>query len=159
MQTGHQLGSSSDDDDDDDDHEGGWLARSTFEMGPPPASARRPLPAHGFDDAFGTASNVHRSFDEPFSSEDDDGFGPFSDSAASGTDPFTFSPHDDGDGFGDFGEFGEFHTGGEDDDGASTPTAESWSFTSTGSFEVEGLEVRPDDGHETREENKTMTRA
>jgi serine/threonine-protein phosphatase 6 regulatory subunit 3 len=43
----HRFESGSDDDDDDN---AGWLARSsTFEVGAPPASARRPLPAHGFD--------------------------------------------------------------------------------------------------------------
>lgn len=68
----------------------------------------------------------------------DDTFGPFSDSAAaSGADPFTFSPTladdlEDAAGFDAFGtEFGEFHGGDPPaGDGETTPTAETWSFTS-----------------------------
>lgn len=96
------------------------------------------------------------SYDDPFSADDvgprpdtqvhissdelhgqDDAFGPFSDSAAaSGADPFTFSPSisedlEDAAGFDSFGnDFGEFHAAG---DGETTPTAESWSFTSVSS--------------------------
>lgn len=74
-----------------------------------------------------------------FPCNQDDAFGPFADSAAaSGTDPFTFSPTisddlEDAAGFDAFGtEFGEFHaaTGAPSGDGETTPTAESWSFTS-----------------------------
>jgi serine/threonine-protein phosphatase 6 regulatory subunit 3 len=71
----------------------------------------------------------------------DDTFGPFSDTAvASGADPFTFSPtfsrnfhdSDEDDSFG--AEFGDFQSAAGEDNGdadrESTPTAESWSFTS-----------------------------
>jgi serine/threonine-protein phosphatase 6 regulatory subunit 3 len=72
------------------------------------------------------------------SEKQDDGFGPFSDTAATGEDPFTFSPSlaDDlevSGSFDDFGAFGDFQTA-EQSERQLTPTAESWSsFTSTNS--------------------------
>ena len=49
---------SSDEASDDEEEDGGWLAQSTFDMRPPPISARppngdrRPLSASGFDVCF-----------------------------------------------------------------------------------------------------------
>jgi hypothetical protein len=71
----------------------------------------------------------------------EDAFGPFSDSAASGDDPFTFSPGladdlEESGSFDDFGTFGDFQSAKQSDgDGQLTPTAESWpsSFTSASS--------------------------
>ena len=62
----------------------------------------------------------------------DDGFGPFSDSAASSqSDPFNLSSSFSDDirevSFDSFGDFGDFHSSG---DGETTPTAGSWTFTS-----------------------------
>src|SRR5712675_1271973 len=59
----------------------------------------------------------------------DDGFGPFSDSAAaSRSDPFNLSSSfSDEVSFDSFGDFGDFQSAG---DGETTPTAGSWTFTS-----------------------------
>ena len=59
----------------------------------------------------------------------DDSFGPFSDSAASSrSDPFNLSSSFSEEvSFDSFGDFGDFHSAG---DGETTPTAESWTFTS-----------------------------
>ncbi|KAH9917442.1 SIT4 phosphatase-associated protein-domain-containing protein [Fomitopsis serialis] len=142
---------SADEASDDEEEDGGWLAHSTFDLRPPPVSARqhegdrRPLSTSGFDDAFAPSnSQSHNSgpFEDPF---DDDTFGPFSDTAAaSGVDPFTFSstsrlaeePEPEAehledasfDSFGDFGDFQSAESGSADGGGAG-----SWSFASTSS--------------------------
>jgi serine/threonine-protein phosphatase 6 regulatory subunit 3 len=114
------------------------LAQSTFDIGNPPVSARhhsgdrRPLRSSGFDDAF-DPRDASSELSDPFravSDDDNDAFGPFSDSAAaSGEDPFTFpsSFADEDSTFDTFGDFGEFQTAR---DGELTPTAGSWTFTS-----------------------------
>lgn len=127
---------SSDDDDSDEDEQSGWLASSTFR---PSAAAhdpenivsqnrlpdafsprrrgmdRRPL-SEGFDDVFDPSQRYGSGEDDHFEADDDEGFGPFSDSGAtSDADPFTFSTSfsrelDDST-FDTFGDFGEFQTG------------------------------------------------
>jgi hypothetical protein len=80
----------------------------------------------------------------------DDAFGPFSDTAASGDDPFTFSsaaavadPEDAGS-FDDFGAFGDFQSAHGGDSALPPPTADSWSSlgstdtTSSGSASFTG---------------------
>ncbi|TFK90277.1 SAPS-domain-containing protein [Polyporus arcularius HHB13444] len=161
---------SSDEASDDEDEGGGWLAQSTFELRPPPVTARqhdngrRPLSASGFDDAFGSSSSPdpHASFQDPF---EDDTFGPFSDQAAAGgADPFTFSTTTADDFMAEsFGEFGDFQSAGSDsfgDDGTLTPTgADSWSFasvSSTSSFdeaERRSGEVSRDSDERTARDN------
>ncbi|KAF8867842.1 SIT4 phosphatase-associated protein-domain-containing protein [Mucidula mucida] len=121
---------------DDEDEEGGWLSRSSFTLGNPPVTARhqsterRPLSASGFDDTFDPGSSIQ----DPFSSaDDDDAFGPFSDSAAvSSNDAFFTSLSDEmaESSFESFGDFGEFQGAA---DGELTPTAGSWTFASDGS--------------------------
>jgi len=85
------------------------------------------------------------SIDDPFAGDDDDGFGPFSDAAASGTDPFTFPSSfsdelDESALFDTFGDFGEFQSGSGstgsisgDASGELTPTGDSWTFASASS--------------------------
>ncbi|KAJ7073869.1 SIT4 phosphatase-associated protein-domain-containing protein [Mycena amicta] len=141
-------------DSDDEDDGPGWLSQSTFSLRNPPVSSRhvqgserRPLGAAGFDDVFSPGDSP--SSDDPFA--DDDGFGPFSDAAASsGSDPFTFASSSPSSAFSDemddsafddnFGDFGDFQGGGEFGDGSVgsppkdgelTPTAGSWTFTSS----------------------------
>ncbi|TFK68279.1 SAPS-domain-containing protein [Pluteus cervinus] len=108
---------------DDEDEEGGWLSQSTFTLNNPPLSARvhqhqtgerRPL---GFDDVFTpVGSSMHSMADDAFNAHDDDGFGPFSDSAAvSHSDPFTFPSSFSADeiedsSFDNFGDFGDFQS-------------------------------------------------
>ncbi|EJF66213.1 SAPS-domain-containing protein [Dichomitus squalens LYAD-421 SS1] len=168
MQSSDHLSSS--DEASDDEEDGGWLAQSTFELRPPPVTARqhdngrRPLSSSGFDDTFAPPSSSHNSFQDPF---EDDAFGPFSDSAAAnGSDPFTFETTTAADGFMNdssfesFGDFGDFQTAGSDsfgDGGSLTPTgADSWSFasaSSTGSFdEAGGLERRSAEGNREQDE-------
>ncbi|TFK46656.1 SAPS-domain-containing protein [Heliocybe sulcata] len=135
MQSSNHFGSSSSSDgSDEEEEEGGWLAQSTFSLGAPANRqdevTRRPLNSNGFDDAF----TPHGGFDDPFA-DDDDNFGPFSDSAAATrSDPFTFSSSFNDEmehaSFDDFGDFGDFQGAGESD-GELTPTAGSWSFTSS----------------------------
>ncbi|KAK0463504.1 SIT4 phosphatase-associated protein-domain-containing protein [Desarmillaria tabescens] len=128
---------------DDEDEDGGWLSRSTFTLGNPPAAARhqqserRPLSVNGFDDEFDPG---HRSSsaasEDPFSSADDDAFGPFSDSAAvSSNDAFFSSLSDEMEDstFDNFGDFGDFQSASPSQDGELTPTAGSWSFASDSS--------------------------
>ncbi|KAJ7080423.1 SIT4 phosphatase-associated protein-domain-containing protein [Mycena belliarum] len=130
-------------DDDDDDDGGGWLSQSTFSLGNPPVSSRhlqsgterRPLGSGSFDDVF-TPSDSSPA-EDPFSSAEDDGFGPFSDAAsADGSDPFmfssTFSDEMEDTAFDSFADFGEF-SGSPPQDGELTPTAGSWTFTSDSS--------------------------
>ncbi|KZT70090.1 SAPS-domain-containing protein [Daedalea quercina L-15889] len=143
---------SADEASDDEEEDGGWLAHSTFDLRPPPVSARqheadrRPLSTTGFDDSFAPSNGQSTSggpFEDPF---DDDAFGPFSDTAAaSGSDPFTFSSSSSPnlgaeeheaehledasfDSFGDFGDFQSAESGSADGGGAG-----SWSFASTSS--------------------------
>ncbi|KAI0748433.1 SIT4 phosphatase-associated protein-domain-containing protein [Daedaleopsis nitida] len=152
IQSSDHLGSS--DEASDDEEEGGWLAQSTFELRPPPVTARqhdndrRPLSASAFDDAFdpSSSSGSHSTMlQDPF---EDDTFGPFSDSAAAGgSDPFTFATasvdefmaDSSFDSFGEFGDFQSASSGSVDEEGSLTPTgADSWSFasaSSTGSFD------------------------
>ncbi|KDQ61229.1 hypothetical protein JAAARDRAFT_173829 [Jaapia argillacea MUCL 33604] len=137
--TEHFGSSSSSDASDDEEEEGGWLSHSVqFDLAsahPPSRGLVEPgsLSAPGFEDAFTPSTSFRdHSFEDPFQ-DDDDTFGPFSDSAAaSGSDPFTFSSsfseeigHSS---FEDFGDFGDFQGGSGD--GELTPTAGSWSFTS-----------------------------
>ncbi|KAI0736702.1 SAPS-domain-containing protein, partial [Fomitopsis betulina] len=135
---------SADEASDDEEEDGGWLAHSTFDLRPPPVSARqhevdrRPLRTSGFDESF-TSPNGQASTSGPFADPfDDDTFGPFSDSAAaSGSDPFTFASAaaeepehlEDAafsDSFGDFGDFQSAGSGSADDGGGG-----SWSLAST----------------------------
>jgi len=132
---------SSDEASDDEEEDGGWLAHSTFDMRPPPLSARplngdrRPLSSSGFDDTFdpGTSS-TNPPYHDPF---EDDAFGPFSDTAAaSGTDPFTFATGMSDDiveeaSFDSFGDFGDFQSAGSLE--GVSGAADSWSFTSLSS--------------------------
>ncbi|KAL4256787.1 SAPS family protein [Pleurotus pulmonarius] len=121
---------------DDEDEDGGWLSHSDFSLGNPPVTARHQSserrPLSGFDDVF----NPHNSSDDPFSSvDDDDGFGPFSESSSiSGSDPFTFtssfSDEMEDSTFEGFGEFGEFQS----NSGELTPTGGSWTFASDSSI-------------------------
>jgi len=133
---------------DDDEDDSGWLAHSTFDLRPPPVTARQrdtvrqPLGTSGFDDSFdpGPPSGSDAPYTDPF---DDDTFGPFSDAAAaSGSEPFNFSStiaeETAETSFDSFGDFGDFQSAGSssmslDDSGALTPTADSWSFTSISS--------------------------
>jgi len=72
--------------------------------------------------------------------QDNEIFGPFSDSAAaSGLDPFTFpsSFTEEDSTFDTFGDFGDFQSA---QDGELTPTAGSWTFTSGLSASDEGSE-------------------
>ncbi|EIN06991.1 SAPS-domain-containing protein [Punctularia strigosozonata HHB-11173 SS5] len=145
IQSSHQYESSSDaSDEDDEDGDGGWLARSHFDLGPPPArqNAERRTPS-GFDDTFG-ATTTASSFDDPFSADDDDTFGPFSDSAAaSGSDPFSYpstlsAQIEDATSFDSFGDFGDFQAAPED--GELTPTGGSWTFASDTASAGDGSE-------------------
>ncbi|KAG9318917.1 SIT4 phosphatase-associated protein-domain-containing protein [Chiua virens] len=134
------------DDEDDEDNDNGWLAQSTFDLGKPPPARRHNngQSSSGFDDSFNpTASGTLREAlsDDPFgvnSYDDDDSFGPFSDSAAASLspDPFTLgsasssfsSSYSSDDSF----DFGDFQSGDSDGpkDGELTPTAGSWTFAS-----------------------------
>jgi serine/threonine-protein phosphatase 6 regulatory subunit 3 len=90
MQTSQQFESNSDD---EDEEEGGWLARSTFGLNPPPSTTRHndrnPPEPSTFDvrlniaslslssrtcgqDTFGSTSNAALvdSYDDPFSADD-----------------------------------------------------------------------------------------
>ncbi|KAL0946479.1 hypothetical protein HGRIS_012696 [Hohenbuehelia grisea] len=118
---------------DDEDEDGGWLSTSGFSLGNPPVSARqqgerRPLASNGFDDAF--APSIPS--EDPFSSADDDGFGPFSGSSSS-ADPFTFaasfSEEMEDASYEAFGDFGDFQAAS----GELTPTGGSWTFASDSS--------------------------
>ncbi|KZP10869.1 SAPS-domain-containing protein [Athelia psychrophila] len=144
MQSSDNFGSSSSDasDDEEEDAGSGWLTHSTFHadgLGPSSslsaAGERRPLSASGFDDVFEPGGSVV-TMSDPFrmSSDENDAFGPFSDSAASNvTDPFTFSSSftEDDAAFDSFGDFGDFQSAeDQDQDGELTPTAGSWTFTS-----------------------------
>ncbi|KAI0345113.1 SAPS-domain-containing protein [Trametopsis cervina] len=145
MQSGEHMSFDGDASDDDED-DSGWLAHSTFDLRPPPITARQheasrqPL-ANVFDDSFDPGSpSGDAPYTDPF---DDDAFGPFADSAAaSGTEPFTFSSsvaeEASDSSFDSFGDFGDFQSAGSgsltlEDSGTMTPTADSWSFTSISS--------------------------
>ncbi|KAF9462719.1 SIT4 phosphatase-associated protein-domain-containing protein [Collybia nuda] len=139
---------------DDEDEEGGWLSQSHFSLSAPPVSARhqsterRPLSLStpGFDDSFVPQDVAERMAEDPFNSNDDDGFGPFADTAtaASGSDPFTFSSSlsediEDSSFDSSFGDFGDFQTA--QDGGDLTPTTGSWTFASdSGASEEVGEE-------------------
>ncbi|KDR73731.1 hypothetical protein GALMADRAFT_251541 [Galerina marginata CBS 339.88] len=133
-----QFGSS-----DEDDEEEGWLTQSTF--GTISAQRtfgdRRPLSSNGFGDSFEPTNATSLAMaDDPFSPHDDDGFGPFSDSAAPTNDAFTFSSSfsDEDSSFESFGDFGDFQSA-DDHDGDSTPTTTgsgSWTFASSNEFGV-----------------------
>ncbi|KIM86236.1 hypothetical protein PILCRDRAFT_65387 [Piloderma croceum F 1598] len=138
MQSSDQFGSPSSDASDDEDEDGGWLAHSTFDLGNPPvyarhhSSDRRPLGSSEFDDTFDPRDSSGGISDPFRAATDDDNeiFGPFSDSAvASGSDPFTFpsSFTEEDSAFDTFGDFGDFQSA---QDGELTPTAGSWTFTS-----------------------------
>ncbi|KAF8969575.1 SIT4 phosphatase-associated protein-domain-containing protein [Flammula alnicola] len=137
MASSDQFGSSSDEDDEDE----GWLTQSTFGMNPPvstrPFSERRPLSNNAFGDSFDPSGAAALAMSQdPFSPQDDDGFGPFSDSAAPTGDGYTFSSSfsDEDSSFESFGDFGDFQSA---DDGESTPTTSgSWTFASGSEFGV-----------------------
>ncbi|KAF9053141.1 SIT4 phosphatase-associated protein-domain-containing protein [Panaeolus papilionaceus] len=125
---------------DDDDDDEGWLSQSTFGLSGTTASSRtfgnrQPLGSGGFEDAFDpTGSTSIAMSEDPFSPHDDDGFGPFSDSATSnppGGFNFSSASFSDDDGsFESFGDFGDFQSA---EDGDSTPpTSGSWTFASLG---------------------------
>ncbi|KAG1794856.1 SIT4 phosphatase-associated protein-domain-containing protein [Suillus plorans] len=141
MHSREQFHASSDASDEDEDEDGGWLAQSTFDLGRPPlrrnTGNQQEISSSGFDDAFnpGPCGALREALaDDPFGVkyEDDDGFGPFSDAAATSPDHFNFSSSisssfssDDSFDFGDFQ--------GSDDsthDGELTPTAGSWTLAS-----------------------------
>ncbi|KAI0306658.1 SIT4 phosphatase-associated protein-domain-containing protein [Multifurca ochricompacta] len=142
MQRRDEFDGSSSSSDASDEEDGGWLAQSRFDMQferpapaerQAPARGRRPLSEAGMDSAFPPAP-ADSPFNDPFSTEDDDddGFGPFSDSAAaSRSDPFNLSSSFSEDiqevSFDSFGDFGDFQSAG---DGETTPTAGSWTFAS-----------------------------
>lgn len=139
MQRRDEFGGSSSSSDASDEEDGGWLTQSQFDIrlehsedtaGRPSVRERRPLSEAGADSAF-PPPPADSPFNDPFSTEDDDddGFGPFSDSAAaSRSDPFNLSSSfSDEVSFDSFGDFGDFQSAG---DGESTPTAGSWTFTS-----------------------------
>ncbi|KAH9484467.1 Extragenic suppressor of kinetochore protein 1 [Psilocybe cubensis] len=152
MGNSDQFGSSSDEDDEDE----GWLTQSTFGLNPAPVATRpfseprRPLSSNGFGDAFdpnSTPSTRTAMTEDPFSSQDDDdGFGPFSDTAAASGDGFTFSSSfsDEDSSFESFGDFGDFQSAETEtlDEGESTTpttTTGSWTFAPGHEFGV-GLE-------------------
>jgi serine/threonine-protein phosphatase 6 regulatory subunit 3 len=140
MQPRDEFGGSSSSD--ASDEEEGWLAQSRFDMqlehlqpsgGSSPVRERRPLSEAAIESAF-PPPPTDSPFNDPFSAEedDDDSFGPFSDSAAaSRSDPFNLSASFSDDiqevSFDSFGDFGDFQSGG---DGETTPTAGSWTFAS-----------------------------
>ncbi|KAI0005944.1 SIT4 phosphatase-associated protein-domain-containing protein [Russula compacta] len=159
MQRRDEFGGSSSSSDASDEEDGGWLAQSQFDIQlehlgdtarQPHVRERRPLSEAGVDSAF-PPPPADSPFNDPFSAEDDDvgvlepyvnkphlifpnvrkddGFGPFSDSAAaSRSDPFNLSSSfSDEVSFDSFGDFGDFQSGG---DGEATPTAGSWTLTS-----------------------------
>ncbi|KAH7915316.1 SIT4 phosphatase-associated protein-domain-containing protein [Hygrophoropsis aurantiaca] len=155
MQSSENFGSSSDASDEDED--GGWLAQSTFDLGKPPLprrnhNNRHESNANGFGDAFTPSGSLREALsDDPFgvNYDEDDGFGPFSDSAAaSGSDPFSFSSFTSEDiednSFDSFGDFGDFQASPAKD-GELTPTGGSWTFTS-------GSESETDFGKSSSEE-------
>jgi len=143
MQRRDEYGGSSSSSDASDEEEGGWLAQSQFDLrletsgntaGGPPVRERRPLSE--VDSAFPPPpADSPFNDNDPFSTEDDDddSFGPFSDSAgASRSDPFNLSssfsdgiPEVSFDSFSE--DFGDFHSAA---DGETTPTAGSWTLTS-----------------------------
>jgi len=142
LHAGEYLTSDTSDEDDEDD-DGGWLTQSRFDLGKPPPARRHNngQSSSGFEDTFdpSTSGALREALsDDPFgvnSYDDDDGFGPFSDSAAARTssDPFTFtsssfSSYSSDDSF----DFGDFQSGDSDGpkDGDLTPTAGSWTFAS-----------------------------
>ncbi|TFK36388.1 SIT4 phosphatase-associated protein-domain-containing protein [Crucibulum laeve] len=151
MQQSDSFGGSSSDDDDDDE---GWLTQSNFSLNNPPVSSRRHgterRPLSSFDDAFNPQDEAARTMSEdPFNSQDDDGFGPFADTPGT-VDPFTFNsafPDDMedaafDDSFGDFGDFqsaDSFHSSegdshdGDGEGGDLTPTAGSWTLAGSDS--------------------------
>ncbi|KAI0362567.1 SAPS-domain-containing protein [Trametes cingulata] len=166
IQSSDHLGSS--DEASDEEEDGGWLAQSTFELRPPPVTARqhdngrRPLSSTGFEDSFAAGESSHTtSLHDPF---EDDAFGPFSDTAASGSDPFTFSSTTteefmEDNSFDSFGDFGDFQSAGSNSfeaEGTLTPTgADSWSFasvSSAGSFEDNFAERRTSDAGRDQDE-------
>ncbi|KAF9532767.1 SIT4 phosphatase-associated protein-domain-containing protein [Crepidotus variabilis] len=130
-----EMGASDSFGDDDDDDEG-WLTQSTFGISNPPPrrpfTERRPL-SEGFDDAFDPSDTTATAMSQdPFNPQDDDGFGPFSDSAAVGGDSFTFGSNfsDEDSSFESFGDFGDFQSA-DDGSGELTPTTSgSWTFAS-----------------------------
>ncbi|OAX34190.1 SAPS-domain-containing protein [Rhizopogon vinicolor AM-OR11-026] len=142
MHSGEAFNSSSDTSDDDEDDDGGWLTQSTFDLGRPPLSRRnngnrQEATSSGFDDAFnpGPSGALREALaDDPFGVkyDDDDGFGPFSDSAAAPSDQFNFessfsSSFSSDDSF----DFGEFQSSDDNaHDGELTPTAGSWTLAS-----------------------------
>ncbi|OBZ65736.1 Extragenic suppressor of kinetochore protein 1, partial [Grifola frondosa] len=169
IQSSEHLGSSDEASDDEED-DSGWLAHSTFELRPPPVTARqhdndrRPL-ANAFEDSFTPTSqtNSNPPFNNPF---EDDAFGPFSDAAAaSGSDPFTFpsglaEENMEDSSFDSFGDFGDFQSAGSGSiEGSLTPTgADSWSFTSassTGSFDESAPSDRRSNESAREQEERT----
>ncbi|PPQ89434.1 hypothetical protein CVT25_012813, partial [Psilocybe cyanescens] len=140
MGSSDQFGSSSDEDDEDE----GWLTQSTFGLNPAPVTTRpfseprRPLSSNGFGDAFDpNESSTHAMSEDPFNSQDDDGFGPFSDTAAATGDAFTFSSSfsDEDSSFESFGDFGDFQSADESESTTPTTTG-SWTFASGNEFGV-----------------------
>ncbi|KAF9447598.1 hypothetical protein P691DRAFT_107641 [Macrolepiota fuliginosa MF-IS2] len=126
IQSSNHLGESSDS---SDEEEGGWLSQSNFSLGSPPISTRRqgvgismterrPLDVSGFDDSFSPAGHT----EDPFSSHDDDAFGPFSDTAAIANTSdsvllsSSFSDEMDDSSFESFGDFGDFQSADGDVD-------------------------------------------
>jgi serine/threonine-protein phosphatase 6 regulatory subunit 3 len=137
MHSREQFNSSDASDEDDDEDGGGWLAQSTFDLGRPPLGRntgnRQDVSSSGFDDAFnpGPSGALREALaDDPFGVkyDEDDGFGPFSDAAATSPDHFNFSSSFSSDDSFDFGDFQS-----SDDsihDGELTPTAGSWTLAS-----------------------------
>ncbi|KIJ68898.1 hypothetical protein HYDPIDRAFT_105412 [Hydnomerulius pinastri MD-312] len=171
MQSGEYFASDASDDEDDED--GGWLAQSTFDLGKPPPARRHHNgqgSSSGFDDAFNpsTSGALREALsDDPFgvnNYEEDDGFGPFSDSAAAGpSDPFTFSSSSFSSSFSsdESFDFGDFQSGDSDGprDGELTPTAGSWTFASGSEAEAdsEGDEFGNTSGSRSRNGLQTIS--
>lgn len=141
MHSREQFNSSADASDEDEDEDGGWLAQSSFDLGRPPlrrnTGNRQEISSSGFDDAFnpGPSGALREALaDDPFGVkyDDDDGFGPFSDAAATSPDHFNFSSSisssfSSDDSF----DFGDFQSSDDSiHDGELTPTAGSWTLAS-----------------------------
>ncbi|KAF8912191.1 SIT4 phosphatase-associated protein-domain-containing protein [Gymnopilus junonius] len=141
-----QFGSSSDEEDEEKD--GSHSRPLNF-------GERRPLSSNEFDDAFAPSrANEIAMSEDPFSSNEDDDFGPFSDSAVSTSEAYTFSSSfsDEDSSFESFGDFGEFHNA---DDGESTPTTGSWTLTSSNEFGVGLPEAGPSEERDAGQESTT----
>lgn len=171
IQSSNHLGESSDSSDDDD---GGWLSQSNFSsLGNPPILARRhqaattdvnerrPLDVSGFDDSF-----VPTTSGDPFAANDDEGFGPFSDVAAtSGTGTSdsvllssSFSDEMDDSSFESFGDFGDFQAAdGVDVDFGPFESAPTSSSASSSRDRNTRIRTTIDEGGDGDDDDSSLT--